>query len=56
MTQKGVGGVPRRSARKSGKGADTADGDAQVEERVKDTALAEKPDERGRLLYGSSNY
>ena len=44
MTQKGVGGVPRRSARKSGKGAVSADGDAQVQERVDDPVPAEKLD------------
>ena len=42
MSQKGVGGQPRRSARQSGKDRDKADGDAQVGQPVDDLASAEK--------------
>ena len=42
MSQKGVGGQPRRSARQSGKERDKADGDAQVDQPVDDMASAEK--------------
>ena len=42
MSQKGVGGQVRRSARQSGKGQDKADGDAQVGQPVDGTTSAEK--------------
>ena len=42
MSQKGVGGQPRRSARQSGKERDKADSDAQVDQPVDDLASAEK--------------
>ena len=41
MSQKEGDGGPRRSARQSGKGSKSADGDAGVQEQIKDPASAE---------------